>query len=122
MRTPTLVLRNGHVFDGRTHLPGHGLAVADGRVVAVVPDGDLDAYAAPGAEVVDLAGGVVQPGFQDAHVHPVQGGVERLRCDLTEGATEEDYLATVRDYLVEHPERPWVLGGGWAMPASWPPT
>ena len=83
MNIADLVFRNGHVFDGRTYLRGHGLAVADGRVVAVVPEADLGAYAAPGAEVVDLAGGVVQPGFQDAHVHPVQGGVERLRCDLS---------------------------------------
>ena len=120
MRIATLVFRNGHVFDGRTHLPGHGLAVADGRVVAVVPDDDLDAYAAPGAEVVDLAGGVVQPGFQDAHVHPVQGGVERLRCDLSGLATPGEYLAAVQAYVATHPERPWVLGGGWAMPAFGP--
>ena len=120
MRIATLVFRNGHVFDGRTHLPGHGLAVADGRVVAVVPDDDLDAYAAPGAEVVDLAGGVVQPGFQDAHVHPVQGGVERLRCDLSGLATPPEYLAAVQAYVATHPERPWVLGGGWAMPAFGP--
>ena len=120
MRIATLVFRNGHVFDGRTHLPGHGLAVADGRVVAVVPDDDLDAYAAPGAEVVDLAGGVVLPGFQDAHVHPVQGGVERLRCDLSGLATPDEYLAAVQAYVAAHPERPWVLGGGWAMPAFGP--
>ena len=120
MRIATLLFRNGHVFDGRTPLPGHGLAVADGRVVAVVPDDDLDAYAAPGAEVVDLAGGVVQPGFQDAHVHPVQGGVERLRCDLSGLATPGEYLAAVQAYVATHPERPWVLGGGWAMPAFGP--
>jgi predicted amidohydrolase YtcJ len=115
-----LLFSNGHVFDGRTHLPGHGLAVADGRVVAVVPQEDLASYAAPGARVVDLAGGVVQPGFQDAHVHPVQGGVERLRCDLTECGTPAEYLAAVRAYVAAHPERPWVLGGGWAMPAFGP--
>ena len=120
MRIASLLFRNGHVFDGRTHLPGHGLAVADGRVVAVVPEQDLDAYAAPGAEIVDLAGGVVQPGFQDAHVHPVQGGVERMRCDLTGLGTPGEYLAAVRSYVAAHPERPWVLGGGWAMPAFGP--
>ena len=59
MRIASLLFRNGHVFDGRSHLPGHGLAVADGRVLAVVPEEDLDTYAAPGADVVDLAGGVV---------------------------------------------------------------
>jgi predicted amidohydrolase YtcJ len=120
MRIASLVFRNGHVFDGRRHLPRHGLAVAHGRVVAVVPDEDLEAYAAPGAEVVDLAGGVVQPGFQDAHVHPVQGGVERLRCDLSGLSTPEQYLVAVKAYVTAHPERPWVLGGGWAMPAFGP--
>ncbi|MEO5708328.1 MAG: amidohydrolase [Nocardioidaceae bacterium] len=120
MRIASLVFHNGHVFDGRTYLPGHGLAVADGRVVAVVPDDDLDAYAAPGAEIVDLAGGVVQPGFQDAHVHPVQGGVERLRCDLSEAQAAEEYLGVVSSYVAAHPDRSWVLGGGWAMPAFGP--
>jgi predicted amidohydrolase YtcJ len=116
----SLVFRNGSVFDGRTHLRGHGLAVADGRVVAVVPDEDLASYAAPGARVVDLAGGLVQPGFQDAHVHPVQGGVERQRCDLSGLGTPTEYLAAIRAYAEAHPERPWILGGGWAMPAFGP--
>ena len=53
-------------------------------------------------------------------MHPVQGGVERLRCDLSEADTGEEYLATVRAYVAEHPDRPWVLGGGWAMPAFGP--
>jgi len=120
VRIADLVFRHGSVFDGHHHLPGHGLAVADGRVLAVVPEDEVEAYAALGATVVDLAGGVVQPGFQDAHVHPVQGGVERLRCDLSELSTREEYLAAVRAYVEAHPERPWVLGGGWAMPAFGP--
>jgi len=116
----SLVFRNGHLFDGRTPLPGHGLAVAGDRVLAVAPDADLDAYVGAGTEVVDLAGGLVQPGFQDAHVHPVQGGVERNRCDLTQARTAADCLAAVRRYAETHPDRPWVLGGGWSMPAFGP--
>jgi predicted amidohydrolase YtcJ len=118
--TPVQVFRNGHVFDGRRHRPGHGLVVQDGQVVAVARDEDLDAFLGPGAEQVDLAGGIVLPGFQDAHVHPVQGGVERLRCDLSELETPGEYLAAVRAYVDRHPDRPWVLGGGWAMPAFGP--
>src|SRR4051812_40136873 len=111
----SLVFRNGHVFDGRTHLPGHGVAVADGRVLAVVPENGLAMYTAPGAEVVDLDGGLVLPGFQDAHVLPVQAGVERLRCDLASVGAREDYLAAVRAYAEPDPAGPWVRGGGWAM-------
>jgi predicted amidohydrolase YtcJ len=114
------VFRNGHVFDGRRHRPGHGLVVADGRVVAVAAEAELDSHVGAGAEVVDLAGGLVLPGFQDAHVHPVQGGVERMRCDLSGLETAEEYVAAVRTYAEQHPDRPWVLGGGWSMPAFGP--
>src|SRR6476620_2153544 len=116
----TLLVRNGHLFDGHRHRPGHGLAVADDRVLAVLPEADLALLERPGVEVVDLAGGVVLPGFQDAHVHPVQGGVERLRCDLSDLATRGEYLAAVRSYVEAHPDRPWVLGGGWSMSAFGP--
>lgn len=48
---------------------GGGVAVADGRIVAV---GDVSGYAA--SSVVDARGGVVMPGFVDAHTHVVFGG------------------------------------------------
>ena len=107
------VFRNGGVFDGRRHRPGHGAVVADGRVAQVGPDADLDPPA--GAEEVDLAGGLLLPGFQDAHAHPVQGGLERLRCDLSEIDTREGYLAAVRAYADVNPDRLWIGGGGWSM-------
>ena len=117
---PTLLFRNGHVFDGRRRRPDHGLVVSAGRVTAVLPDPDLDAYDGRGTATVDLAGGLVLPGFQDAHVHPVQGGVERTRCDLSDLHTRADYLAAIASYAAAHPDRRWVLGGGWSMPAFGP--
>ncbi len=114
------VFRNGQVFDGRRSLRGHGLALANDRVLAVAPEADLDDLVGPGTEVVDLAGGVVLPGFQDAHVHPVSAGVERARCDLTDLGSAEEYLVAVKEYAAANPDRPWVLGGGWSMPAFGP--
>src|SRR5262249_44995723 len=67
--------------------------------------------------VIDLAGGLLAPGFVDAHVHAVQGGLERIRCNLSALRTRYDYLARVRDYATTHPDAPWILGGGWSMPA-----
>ena len=119
--TPVLqIFRNGGVYDGHRHLPRHGLVVAGGRVAAVVPEADLAAYDGPGSVTVDLAGGLVLPGFQDAHVHPVQAGVERSRCDLSGLDTRDEHLVSVRAYAERHPERPWVLGGGWSTPAFGP--
>ncbi|MEZ5092216.1 amidohydrolase [Nocardioides sp.] len=111
-----LVLRNGSAFDGERHRPGHGVVVEGARIVALAPDDGLPRGA--GDTEVDLAGGVVAPGFVDAHVHAVQGGLERVRCDLSELPVSRDaYLAAIREYADAHPDRPWILGGGWGMAA-----
>lgn len=102
------VFRGGTVFDGHRHLGRADVLVEDGRIVAVGPD-------LRGDEVVDAA--FVSPGFTDAHVHPIQGGLERLRCDLSEAGTREEYLAAIQAYADAHPDAEWILGGGWAMPA-----
>ena len=50
-------------------VPGGGVAITNGRIVAV---GDVSAFRA--GRVVDARGGVVMPGFVDAHTHVVFGG------------------------------------------------
>jgi predicted amidohydrolase YtcJ len=109
----SVAFHGGSVFDGRRHRPGDGVVVVNGRIVQVAPDAELDVPA--GAEVVDLRGGLLLPGFQDAHAHPVQGGLERMRCDLSDIETREGYLAAVRAYAEANPDRSWIGGGGWSM-------
>ena len=109
-----VVFRNGGIFDGARHQSGRAVVVEGDRILTVVDEAGLDV---PGATEVDLAGGLLLPGFVDAHVHPVQGGLERVRCDLSEGHTREEYLRTVAEYAAAHPDLPWILGGGWAMAA-----
>ena len=111
----------GSVFDGRRHLgPADVLVGDDGKVVAVSPPSVVESSSVVERSrdhtVVDLRGGLLSPGFTDAHVHPIQGGLERLRCDLSEGESRDDYLAAIASYAARH-DGPWVLGGGWAMPA-----
>ena len=91
------------------------VAVRDGTVAAVGTDADVRALTGPGTEVVDLEGRMLVPGFQDAHVHPVHGGLDMLRCDLSELHSHDDYLRRIEAYAAEHPDREWILGGGWSM-------
>ncbi|MFI5845196.1 amidohydrolase [Catenuloplanes sp. NPDC051500] len=72
-----------------------------------------------GGDVVDLDGGLLTPGFQDAHVHPIAGGVQLLRCDLQELSTAGEYLDAIARYAAAHPDLGWIIGGGWA-PAVFP--
>ncbi|MFJ3235304.1 amidohydrolase [Streptomyces sp. NPDC086787] len=99
--------------EGRT---ASAVAVAGNRIAAVGHD-ELGELAGPRTEVVDLAGRLLVPGFQDAHVHPVPAGLELTQCDLTGARTAEETLDAVRAYAAAHPEREWILGGGWSMEA-----
>ncbi|WP_406299727.1 amidohydrolase [Embleya sp. NBC_00888] len=92
------------------------VAVRDGRIVAVGHD-EVRALIGARTEVVDLAGKLLIPGFQDAHVHPVGGGVEMGQCDLSEHETLAEYRQAVRAYADAHPDLEWITGGGWSMEA-----
>ncbi len=92
-----------------------GVAVRGGRIVAVAPDDELRSLVSTSTDVVDLAGGLLIPGFQDAHVHPVMGGIDMLRCDLHYSTSAQDALAIVAAYAAGHPDEEWIVGGGWWM-------
>ena len=73
---------------GRAFLAADAFAeavlVRDGRIAAVGAESDVVRLAASGHETVDLDGGLLTPGFTDSHIHPVQAGLERAKCDLAE--------------------------------------
>ena len=104
---------------------GRVLGVDDPDGVVVVRDGTILAVggpetrelAGPGAATVDLQGGLLVPGFTDAHAHPIQGGIERRTCDLTGAKGEPAYLERIRAYATARPEQDWIVGAGWEMAA-----
>ena len=69
-----------HAPDGRSTAVDVAVTAAGSSAVGADAAADL---VGPATEVVDLTGRLLVPGFQDAHVHPVQGGLERLTCDLS---------------------------------------
>ncbi|MCX4632512.1 amidohydrolase [Streptomyces sp. NBC_01443] len=118
------VFVGGRVFTGTGSVGGSGagagpvdaaVAVGGGRILAVADEAAVRPLADESTEVVDLAGGLLVPGFQDAHVHPAVAGVLMLGCDLSEEHTIEGYLAVVAAYAKEHPDAAWIRGGGWSM-------
>src|SRR3954453_19898761 len=95
-----LVFVGGVVFGADS--PATGVAVKDGRILAVGADDDLADLKGPATEVVDLGGRLLLPGFQDAHIHAVMGGVELGQCDLTGTTDRDEYLRRVAAYANAH--------------------
>lgn len=108
-----LVFRGGRVLTARG-VTTAAVAVRGGRIIAVDNTDDL---VGPTTEVVELADRLLIPGFQDAHVHPIPAATEMMQCDLTGTKTADATVEAVRAYADAHPERDWILGGGWSMEA-----
>lgn len=111
-----VLFSGGAVFTGSGQpLTGVAVAVSGGRISAIVPEADAEALAGPGTRRIDLNGALLAPGFQDAHIHAVGGGVELLQCNLTHAESAEQALAAIAAYAEANPDEPWILGAGWSM-------
>lgn len=74
-----ILLKNGHVVDPAQNLNGTADILIEGQTIQAVGQ-NLEA---PGAQVIDLQGKVVMPGFIDLHVHLREPGREDKETVLT---------------------------------------
>ncbi len=76
-----------------------GVLVEGDRIATVASDDTIRALAKErGAEVVDLEGGTLLPGFQDAHVHLYLAGQYEARLDLGAARTLADVHRAIRAF------------------------
>ncbi|MDQ1074923.1 MULTISPECIES: amidohydrolase [Microbacterium] len=106
----TTLYTNGLLYlGGGVARAGHLLV--DGERIRRVLAAEAPAPSAD--EVVDLEGGTLLPGFQDAHVHPVLAGLQLLGIDLTPAHSRQEYLHLVEQFARAHPDTAVLRGGGW---------
>jgi predicted amidohydrolase YtcJ len=112
-----LVFRHGAVYTvDAARSWASAVAVREGRIVYVGTDTGAGRWIGPNTEVVDLSGRMLLPGFQDGHVHPLDGGVELGLCNLSAATSVEQIDSIVRAWARVHPTARWVSGGGWELP------
>jgi predicted amidohydrolase YtcJ len=111
-----LILRGGtvHTVDSARRT-AQAVAIENGRIAAVGDADDVDGLRGPATRVVDLAGAMVLPGFQDAHCHLGMSGHASTLCSLEDSEDADEHLRRIAAYRDAHPDREWVVGNGWSM-------
>lgn len=107
--------RNGRVVTVDPANPHAQSLVVDGARLAYVGSDDGAAALAPDAEVVDLAGALVLPGFIDAHTHLVEMGTSLNSLDLLDVRDAADLQDRLRAFAAEHASAARLTGGGWLL-------
>jgi len=103
------------------------LAVRGDRILAVGKNGDIQKFKGPQTQVVDLGSHFVMPGFNDAHLHLSDAGLQKLNVDLTGVKSLDEFRERVLAKVETAKPGEWIVGGGWdetlwpvrALPSRW---
>lgn len=109
-----LLLVNGKIFTAdEANTIVEAVAVSGNRIVATGTTRDLRTRFPTPARTIDLNGKLVTPGFNDAHLHFLGGGLSLLRVDLAGVPTLDEALRRVAARAKELPAGAWIEGRGW---------
>jgi len=109
-----LVLSNGSVWTGNPRRPrAEAVAVRGDRILDVGTAAGVRKRIASGATEIDLAGGLVLPGFIDGHTHFLAGGFSLNSVQLRDAAGREDFAARIAARARDLEAGEWIVNGEW---------
>lgn len=112
MKQAETLIHGGSIYTMEPFAPTtNAVAVADGRILALGEEA-LD-RSSSSTHKIDLDGRSLLPGLQDAHMHPLLGGLHRNRCDLSEVHSWQEYKEVIAKYAKLNASTPWIQGAGW---------
>jgi len=109
-----LIITNAKVWTVDKSLPAaQSVAVLGDRIVSVGSDADVATWRGPQTHVIDGGGKLLLPGFNDAHVHFVSGGMQLDNIQLNDASTPEEFARRIGERAKITAKGEWILGGNW---------
>ncbi|HEY7354809.1 MAG TPA: amidohydrolase [Ktedonobacterales bacterium] len=113
---PLLVLANGTIYTmdaAQPKVEAIALNRDSGKIVGVGSSAEMRRLAGPLAELVDLGGRAVLPGFIDAHIHLLHYNHQLHAVNLLGTRSEQEAAARVQVRAALSPKGTWIQGGQW---------
>lgn len=114
-RPADLVIHNARVVTIDEEQPrAEAVAIGGETILFVGSNADVPPYIdAARTKVIDARGRLVTPGFNDAHIHFLQGGQAMLEVDLSDTSTLAEIQQKVKARAAELPAGALIRGRGW---------
>jgi predicted amidohydrolase YtcJ len=97
----------------KSHPAAQAVAVLGERLVAVGSNDEIETWRGPHTRVIDAAGKLLLPGFNDSHVHFVDGGLALDSVQLNDVTSAEEFAQRIAQRARVTPRGEWVSGGNW---------
>ncbi len=112
-QTPDIIFINGNIYTQATPVRAQAIAVRDGRIVAVGSNDEINKLKGVHTQVVDLGQQFLMPGFNDAHVHLQEAGLEAQSTDLRGTHSLQEMQQRIAASAKSSAPSDWLVGGGW---------
>ena len=118
-----LIITDARIWTVDKALPNaQAVAVLGDRIVGVGSNADVDAWRGPNTRVIDAKGKLLLPGFNDAHVHFVSGGMQLTNIQLNDATSAEEFARRIGERAKITPKGEWIQGGNWDETKWTPPN
>jgi predicted amidohydrolase YtcJ len=109
-----VIVHNAKVYTaGASGTMAEAVAIRGNQILRVGSEREVMRLRRPQTTMIDAKGAAVVPGFNDAHLHFITGGLSLERIDLVGAETLDDIQSRIRTWAASHTDAPWVLGRGW---------
>jgi hypothetical protein len=110
----TLVILDARVWTGNPRQPwAEAVAIRGERLAAVGSTAEVRGLVGSGTRVIDAKGQFLVPGFNDAHVHFIDGGHRLASVQLRDAKTPAEFTARLKAFAASVPKGTWITGGDW---------
>jgi predicted amidohydrolase YtcJ len=97
------------------------LAISGNKIVSVGDREKVERRSGPKTRVIDAHGKLVVPGFNDSHVHFLDGGFSLSNIDLRDATSPQEFTRRIAEFAKKLPAGKWITGGDWDH-EKWPGT
>ena len=108
-----VIVHNAKVYTaGANGTMAEAVAIRGNQILRVGSEREVTRLRRPQTTMIDARGAAVLPGFNDAHLHFITGGLSLERIDLAGAETLDEIQSRIRTWASGHSDAPGCWGAG----------
>ncbi len=109
-----LIVHNARIYTADADQSmAEAVAIRGNQILRVGSNREIDRLRRPQTTVIDAKGAAVLPGFNDAHLHLIEGGLTLEVLDLHEVSTADAIAERVAAWAAAKPKDAWIRARRW---------
>lgn len=112
--TADLIVTNTIIWTGDAERPEvQAMAIVHDTIAAIGSNDEMQKWKGANTLIIDARGQFITPGFIDAHVHFITGGMGLASVQLRDAKTPAEFIQRIKAFAATVPAGTWIQGGDW---------